>query len=98
MKTKEERNAILEKDISRQVSHGWRVLSRTDTTCQLVKDKKANGCLAVILLLLFIIPGIIYLVMSNGTKSLYIDVNAEGEINYITDGLSAFEKSELKWD
>ena len=98
MKTIEDRNAILEKDISKHVSNGWRVLSRTETSCQLVKDKKANGCLVVILLLLFIIPGIVYMVMSSGTKSLYIEVNIEGKINYITEGLSSFEKAELSWD
>jgi hypothetical protein len=98
MKTIEECKIKLEADISRHVSHGWRVQTRTETTCQLVKDKKPNGCLIIILLLLFIIPGIVYMFMFKGTASLYIDVNNNGEIKYITDGLSAFEKTELTWD
>jgi hypothetical protein len=98
MKTVEERKATLEKDIARHVSHGWRVQSRTETTCQLIKDNKLNGCLIVILFLLFIVPGVIYLANFKRTASLYIEIDQNGEIKYITDGLSSFDKTELKWD
>ena len=97
MKSIEERRSILDKDIFRHVNHGWRVATRTDTKCLLVKDKKAKGCLLVFLLLLFIVPGIIYLFMYKGRSSLNIEVTPEGNIKYYTTGLSSYEKSELAW-
>ena len=97
MKTIEERKSILDKDIFRHVNHGWRVASRTDIKCLLVKDKKPNGCLFIFLLLLFIVPGIIYLFMDKGRSSLEIEVTPEGNITYYTTGLSDFEKSGLNW-
>jgi hypothetical protein len=94
MKTIEERKAIIEKDISRHVSHGWRVLSRTETSCKLEKDWKPNSSI-----LYFFITGIIYSAMFKGKiLSLDIEVDQEGEIKYITDGLSSFEEDELRWD
>ena len=40
MKTFEERKAILEYEITKQQKKGWQIASRTDTTCQLIKEKK----------------------------------------------------------
>lgn len=97
MKTIEERKAILDKDIFRHGNHGWRVASRTDTKCLLVRDKKAKGCLFIFLLLLFIVPGIIYLFMYKGRSSLTIEVTEEGRVKYYTTGLSSYERSELEW-
>jgi hypothetical protein len=98
MRTLEERKSILEKDISRHLPHGWRISSKTDTSCKLIKNNTVDSCLTLILLWITILPGIIYLFKSKGTKSLYIEVNQEGEVNYITKGLSSFEKKELKLD
>lgn len=98
MKTVDERKVILEKDIFRHVSHGWRLQTRTDTTCQLVKENRLNGCLVIILFMLFIIPAVIYLANFKKTASLYIEIDQDGEAKYITDGLSSFDKTELKWD
>lgn len=97
MKTIEERKAILDKDIFRHINHGWRVATRSDTKCLLVRDKKPKGCLLIFLLLLFILPGIIYLFINKGRSSLTIEVTNEGNIKYYTTGLSSFEKSELVW-
>ena len=54
MKTLEERKAILEAEIIKQQKKGWLIANRTDTTCQLTKEKKPETCLIVILFLLFV--------------------------------------------
>ncbi len=83
MKTIEERKTILESEITKQLKKGWRITSRTETGCQLQKDKERDGCLIVILFLLFILPGIFYLLLTQGrTISVYIEVTEEGEIFY----------------
>jgi hypothetical protein len=97
VKTIEERKAILDKDIFRHVNHGWRVSSRSDTKCLMVREKKPKGCIFVLLLLLFIIPGIIYLFIKKGQSTLKIEVTNEGNIRYNATGLSSYERSELEW-
>lgn len=97
MKTIEERTSILDKDIFRLVNRGWRVAHRSDTKCLLVRNKKANGCLLIFLLLLFVVPGIIYLVAYKGRSTLKIEVTEEGNIKYFPTGLSSFEQRELTW-
>jgi hypothetical protein len=96
MKTIEERKAILDKDVFRLVNHGWRVAHSSDTKCLLVKNKKANGCLLIVLLLLFIVPGIVYLFMYKGRSTLKIEVTEKGDIKYFPTGLSTFEINELE--
>jgi hypothetical protein len=98
MKTIDERKIILEKEISKHISNGWIIQSRSETTCQFTKDKKVNGCLALVLLLIFILPGIIYLCLSSDTKSLYVNIDEGGQVNYLTTGLNSFEKAEMKWN
>jgi hypothetical protein len=97
MKSTEERKLILEKDIFKHVNHGWRVATKSDTKCLMVRAKKARGFLLIILLLLFIVPGIIYLLMDKGRSTVMIEVTQEGNIKYFVTGLSDFEKSELMW-
>jgi hypothetical protein len=96
MKTIEERKSILDKEIFKLVNHGWRLAHRSDTKCLLVKDKKAKGYLLIILLLLFIVPGIIYLLTPKGESTIKIDITEEGDINYFPTGLSIFERNELE--
>jgi len=98
MKTTEERKAILEKEIARQLKKGWRISSRTEIGCQLVIDKKRNGCLIVILFLFFIIPGIFYLILTQGkTISVYVEVNEDGQINYSSKDLSPNQLREANY-
>jgi hypothetical protein len=66
MKTQEERKAILEAVIVQQQKNGWTVTNRTDTNCQLTKPKKPETCLVVFLILLFVIPGLLYLIFTKG--------------------------------
>ena len=55
-------------------------------------DTNRDGILTI-LLLLFIVPGIIYLLMSKGKSTLKIDITEEGNIIYFPAGLSIFEKN-----
>jgi hypothetical protein len=97
MKSIEERKQILDKDIFKHVNHGWKVATRSEAKCLLVRDKKANAFLLIFLLLLFIVPGIVYLYMNKGRSTLKIEVTKEGNIKYTATGLSSFQKNELKW-
>ncbi|MCJ7448230.1 MAG: hypothetical protein MUO72_11085 [Bacteroidales bacterium] len=82
MKTIEERKAILETEIIKQQKKGWRISSKTETNCQLMRDKNRSGCLLVILFLFFIIPGIFYLLLTHGTTTVFLEINENGEIKY----------------
>jgi hypothetical protein len=95
MKSIEERNSILEKDIFKHVNHGWRVTTKSETKAILERYKKVKGSVLIKLLLLFIVPGIIYLLMPKGRSRLLIEVTQEGNIHYNAKGLSDREKSEL---
>jgi hypothetical protein len=97
MKSVEEMKLILDKDIFKHVNHGWRIATKSDTKCLMVKEKKAKGFLLIILLLLFIVPGIVYLFMYKGRGTVIIEVTQDGNIKYYVTGLSDHEKSELMW-
>ena len=89
MKTLEERKAILENEVTKQLRRGWRIGSRTETGCQIVQDKKRSTFLVIFLFLLFIIPGIFYLLLTQGrTISALIEVNDEGKIIYSSRDLT----------
>jgi len=82
----DERRALLDQEVVRHAGHGWRVTTRSDTSAQLVKEKKVNGCLAIILLCLGIIPGLIYLAANRAPDSLYLDVDEFGRIRRVLHG------------
>ena len=96
MKTLEERKAILEAEIIKQQKKGWLIANRTGTTCQLTKEKKPETCLIVILFLLFVIPGLLYLIITKGNVTVYIEITDEGEIKYSGKDLSPYELEQLK--
>jgi Mn2+/Fe2+ NRAMP family transporter len=60
--------------VTRFVREGYRVTSQTDTSIQLVKQKKFSCLIATILFLFFAIPFFIYLFMYLGKKekTIYI--------------------------
>ena len=96
MKTLEERKAILDKIIHNYVDDEWRVMGRTETTCRLIKEKQPNGCLLVFLYVLFILPGIIYMTTYKGSKRLYLEVDEEGVVKYLTDDPASVTAAEKK--
>jgi hypothetical protein len=59
MKTIEERKAILKNEVTKRLQFGWKISTRTDTNCQLERDKNADERHAIYLLGLFLIPGIL---------------------------------------
>lgn len=77
----EERKNILESEISKYVKQGWRVTTRTDTSAQLTRDKKASCGLALILALFLVVPAILYLLLYRGTENLYLIVDEQGKVD-----------------
>jgi hypothetical protein len=80
--TIEQRRAILEQMIQKYVRLGYRVLSQTDTSAQLVKPKQFSCLVATILLLLLILPLLIYLFMYMAEKdrTVYVTVDEYGRV------------------
>lgn len=80
--TTDMRRNILDKEIQSYVRKGYRVLSQTDTSAQLVKPKKFNLLIAVILLICMVLPFIIYLLMYMAAKdkTVYITVDPQGRV------------------
>lgn len=96
MKTLEERKAILNYVISEQQKKGWQIVSQADTTCQLSRERKPDGCTTAILIVLFVIPGLLYLIFTKGTETVVIEIDEEGEIKYSGKDLSPYELEQLK--
>jgi TRAP-type mannitol/chloroaromatic compound transport system permease small subunit len=80
MATIEERKAILTKEIVDYVDQGWRVISQTDTTAQLSKDKRASCLVAILLAILFILPAVLYLLFYRGTENCFLEVTEDGRV------------------
>lgn len=80
--TAEMRRNVLEQEIQSYVRKGYRVMSQTDTSAQLIKPKKFNLLIAIILLICFVLPFIIYLLiyMAARDKTVYITVDAQGRV------------------
>jgi excisionase family DNA binding protein len=96
MKTFDERIAILDNEIIKQQKKGWQIANRTDLTCQLIMEKKPEIIVVVILFLLFVIPGLLYLILMKGSITVYVEINEEGEIKYSGKDLSPYELDKLK--
>lgn len=96
MKTLDERKAILNYVISEQQKKGWQIVSQTDTTCQLSREKKPDGCTTAILIILFVIPGLLYLIFTKGTETVVVEIDEQGEIKYSGKDLSPYEIEQLK--
>lgn len=79
----EQRRAILDREIQSYVRKGYRVLSQTDTSAQLVKPKKFSLILAVLLLILMVLPFVIYLLMyvAAKDKTVYISIDSDGKVS-----------------
>lgn len=64
---------------------GFRVTSQTDTTAQLLRPKQFNGCLAVFLFILAVLPFVIYLIyyLTSSDTVLYITVNPDLSVTFV---------------
>jgi hypothetical protein len=79
---KEQRTEILDREIQGYAKQGYQVVSRTDTTAQLVKPKKFSFLLFVVLLILMVLPAILYILWyaTRGNQSVYLSVDEYGKV------------------
>ena len=85
MKIKE-RKELLEVEIVKRQKQGWLVTNRTNTSCQFTKDKKPNGCLGVLICMFSLISGVLYFCLGKKIKTLFININENGEVEEIYNG------------
>jgi len=82
--TIEERHEILLEAIEKYSWKEYYVLSQTETTAQMQKDKSFSILLFLILLAFGVLPGLIYLFVRSD-KHAYITVDNDGDVDvYLT--------------
>ncbi len=74
----EERREILQKEISKYVKDGYRVVSQSNTSAQLTRETGPSLGLACLLSLLLLLPAILYLIFYKSKENLYIEVDEKG--------------------
>jgi hypothetical protein len=72
----------LQAEIDKYVKQGYQVTLQTATSAQLVKPKRFAWLLALILLLAFALPFIIYVIIYAGQKdkTVYLSVDERGKV------------------
>jgi cell division septal protein FtsQ len=77
------REAILDREVQNYVRRGYRVVSRTPTTAQMVKPKKFSLILALLGLLIAVVGLVIYVIiyMAMGDSQVYLTVDVNGKIH-----------------
>jgi hypothetical protein len=80
--TIEKSREILQHEINSYVKKGFRVISQTDTTTQLLKPKKFSLLWAVFWFLVLVFGLIIYLFyyLAKKDEQIYIEVTAAGKV------------------
>jgi len=75
-------SAVFQREINSYVRRGYRVVSQTQWTCQLVRPKKFSLIWAVIWFLLMLFPFILYLLYYAGKRDeqVYLTITADGKI------------------
>jgi hypothetical protein len=78
----DERRARLQNEIGKYIKKGFRVLSQTDTTAQLVKPKKFSFLWAIFWFLFLFVGLLVYLIyyLSKHDETIYIEVSSSGKI------------------
>lgn len=81
-KTIDERRAILQRQIADLTRKGYRVVSQTDTTAQLVKPKTFSFLWAIIWFLALGIGLLVYLIYywSKRDQTVYLEVDEKGNV------------------
>ena len=79
-----ERTEILQREITKYVRKGFRVVSQTESTAQLAKPKKFSLLWALLWFFLFGIGLIIYLIWywSRRDQTVYLEVTSAGKIRH----------------
>jgi hypothetical protein len=77
------RAAILDKEVQKYIWRGYRVVSRTPTTAQLVKPKQFSIILAILGLIIAVVGLVIYLIiyMAMRDSQVYLTVDENGRIH-----------------
>ena len=77
------REAILDREVAAYVRRGYRVISRTPTTAQLLKPKTFSLILAFIGLLIAVVGLLIYLIFyfASRDSQVYLTVDVNGKIH-----------------
>ncbi len=72
----------LQDEINRYVRRGYRVVSQTEYTAQLVKPKHFSFPLFVLFLLLAVLPAVLYVLYYVGKrdKTVYLTIDAGGTV------------------
>jgi hypothetical protein len=81
----EERRAILARSLQQETHQGWRVLSQTDTQAQLVRGKRVNHLLHLVLTLLTLGLWVVVWILVTawgGEKTRYVTVTEYGQIQW----------------
>jgi len=79
----ENRKSLLAETIARDVSHGWRVESKTDYQAVLVKGNRTNHVLHLILTIITLgIWAIVWILVAvlGGEKRMVVSVDPEGKV------------------
>ena len=79
-----QRQAILQGQIGVYVGRGYRVVSQTETTAQLVKPKVFSCFWAIVWFLLAVFPFIVYIILyaAKRDNQIYIQVQPDGRVTY----------------
>jgi hypothetical protein len=67
-------DANLQNVVRKYTKKGWKIVSQTDTSCQLSRKNRLSVLIAVLLLLLMILPGLIYIFWPRGEDVIYLTV------------------------
>ena len=80
--TLEARTAILDREIARYVKRGFRLVTRTPTTAQLLKPKHFSFLWATFWLLCLVVGLLVYLFYywSRRDQTIYLEVDPTGRI------------------
>jgi Short C-terminal domain len=65
-------DAVIGGVVERMTREGWSLQNRTDTTASFAQDQGADTCARCLLMLLFILPGILYLLLANRTARVTV--------------------------
>lgn len=72
----------MQESIKYFANHGFRVVSQSDTQVQMLRAKNRSCFFIGLLLLLGIIPGIVYLLLTNDKSALLTDVGNGIQVSY----------------
>lgn len=76
----EQRRAILQDELVKQATLGWRVVAQSDFTAQIEQETPINVLIALILLVLGLLPGILYILFGKGKRGMFLSIDEYGQI------------------